>query len=237
MGRWLNRDPIEESGGYNLYAIVANCIPNQIDKLGLSTCREKTLKKWSVGSTAFSKSLSFAIPYPILQLKVSFQLDVDIDVSLERKCCTDCRIVEDKSAEIALKGTASISVSTIAFSLGDHIDMWLGAKGSISGGGGISGTISSDKCNNKPFKGELCLSYGFTGRIDVGGGVTVNVFSWYSIDLSVYGSWVGNIEYKKCYEIPGGWQAGKVCTDASLQLRYGPYTYKQPLAKKCFPAP
>jgi RHS repeat-associated protein len=34
-GRWPNRDPIEESGGYNLYAFVRNDGLNQFDVLGL----------------------------------------------------------------------------------------------------------------------------------------------------------------------------------------------------------
>jgi len=36
MGRWLNRDPVEEKGGLNLYATVNNTPLNKCDKLGLS---------------------------------------------------------------------------------------------------------------------------------------------------------------------------------------------------------
>src|SRR5690606_4446269 len=34
-GRWLNRDPIEEQGGVNLYGFVGNDPVNRIDYLGL----------------------------------------------------------------------------------------------------------------------------------------------------------------------------------------------------------
>ncbi|MDT9318689.1 RHS repeat-associated core domain-containing protein, partial [Limnospira sp. PMC 1306.21] len=34
-GRWPNRDPIEEEGGYNLYGFVGNSTSNSVDKLGL----------------------------------------------------------------------------------------------------------------------------------------------------------------------------------------------------------
>jgi uncharacterized protein RhaS with RHS repeats len=34
--RWINRDPILEAGGINLYAFVANKVPNRIDPLGLA---------------------------------------------------------------------------------------------------------------------------------------------------------------------------------------------------------
>lgn len=45
LGRWLNRDPIEENGGMNLYGFVGNGGVNWIDLLGLSEfyavdCRE-----------------------------------------------------------------------------------------------------------------------------------------------------------------------------------------------------
>jgi RHS repeat-associated protein len=39
-GRWLSRDPVEETGGLNLYAISGNDLPNRIDPLGLMTYDE-----------------------------------------------------------------------------------------------------------------------------------------------------------------------------------------------------
>lgn len=36
IGRWLNRDPIEEKGGTNLYAVVSNNVVNWVDPEGLS---------------------------------------------------------------------------------------------------------------------------------------------------------------------------------------------------------
>ncbi len=36
MGRWLNRDPIEEQGGLNLYGFVKNDPTNRLDSMGLS---------------------------------------------------------------------------------------------------------------------------------------------------------------------------------------------------------
>jgi uncharacterized protein RhaS with RHS repeats len=35
LGNWLNRDPIEEEGGLNLYAYVDNNPINEVDPLGL----------------------------------------------------------------------------------------------------------------------------------------------------------------------------------------------------------
>ena len=36
LGRWISRDPIEENGGYNLYAICLNGLPFESDPTGLS---------------------------------------------------------------------------------------------------------------------------------------------------------------------------------------------------------
>lgn len=35
LGRWINRDPIGEVGGYNLYGFVKNNVINQVDYIGL----------------------------------------------------------------------------------------------------------------------------------------------------------------------------------------------------------
>ena len=34
-GRWINRDPLQEQGGLNVYAYVANAVIRLFDKLGL----------------------------------------------------------------------------------------------------------------------------------------------------------------------------------------------------------
>jgi hypothetical protein len=40
MGRWVNRDPIEEQGGLNLYVVVLNDPINSVDAFGLRTLAE-----------------------------------------------------------------------------------------------------------------------------------------------------------------------------------------------------
>lgn len=55
QGRWLNRDPIEESGGKNIYGFVDNNPQNNIDELGLisssyfkDSCSLIVTMKWRV---------------------------------------------------------------------------------------------------------------------------------------------------------------------------------------------
>src|SRR5437667_10703929 len=38
LGRWLNRDPIGEKGGVNLYGFVSNDPVQKSDRLGLAAC-------------------------------------------------------------------------------------------------------------------------------------------------------------------------------------------------------
>jgi hypothetical protein len=46
MGRWLNRDPIEENGGFNLYGFVGNDAVIHIDKYGLDRQLANGLKDY-----------------------------------------------------------------------------------------------------------------------------------------------------------------------------------------------
>ena len=41
IGRWMTKDPIEEEGGINLYAMVWNGVVNSWDWVGLSFCKDK----------------------------------------------------------------------------------------------------------------------------------------------------------------------------------------------------
>ena len=48
IAKWLNRDPVEEKGGVNLYGCVNNNVINKIDLLGLiCELHKKVLLPWS----------------------------------------------------------------------------------------------------------------------------------------------------------------------------------------------
>lgn len=42
-GRWLSRDPLEEAGGLNVFLLVSNGVPNDVDALGLDDYKKGTL--------------------------------------------------------------------------------------------------------------------------------------------------------------------------------------------------
>ena len=53
LGSWINRDPIREAGGVNLYQMVENDLINSVDPCGLKKKRVTTtiVKYWSKGAT------------------------------------------------------------------------------------------------------------------------------------------------------------------------------------------
>lgn len=75
-GRWLNRDPIEERGGINLYGMVSNDPINKIDPFGLS---EITI---SVSRTTYPTQESTGVPLATIG---SFTMDVKIDPKCKEK--------------------------------------------------------------------------------------------------------------------------------------------------------
>jgi RHS repeat-associated protein len=59
LGRWLNRDPIEEQGGLNLYQYVFNNPVNEVDLLGLETkgqCRTRCDRQYAADSQKCRKA-------------------------------------------------------------------------------------------------------------------------------------------------------------------------------------
>ena len=62
LGRWISRDPIEEQGGFNLYAFVNNDPINKIDALGLffcGECKEGDVRNFSVESYIYPEYHSY----------------------------------------------------------------------------------------------------------------------------------------------------------------------------------
>ena len=53
LGRWLNRDPIEETGGFNLYGMIGNDTVNYVDLFGLTPTGP--LKKIKIFNCPFKK--------------------------------------------------------------------------------------------------------------------------------------------------------------------------------------
>jgi len=69
LGRWVNRDPIEERGGVNLYGMVGNDPVNRWDLLGLEDCSCKQVDargNWHDNKGRFTTAPTFDSPIPTL---------------------------------------------------------------------------------------------------------------------------------------------------------------------------
>jgi hypothetical protein len=140
LGRWINKDPLEEQGGLNLYAFVRNTPANSIDPLGL---------------------LQDHVSYAVYLTGLGGGIDVDTDTQMKDCCSDDGEWIEngDIKLEITVKGYAGlglgVSVHTFDFSYkGPSVTVTATAKSEspscgesppcvdISGGAGLSASSS-----------------------------------------------------------------------------------------------
>lgn len=71
MGTWLNRDPIEEDGGVNLYGMCANNPVVRLDDLGKSWTDD--LRDWFVDSSEYSRQMDFYTVTHVLYLSAHWR--------------------------------------------------------------------------------------------------------------------------------------------------------------------
>ncbi|MCZ7593235.1 MAG: RHS repeat-associated core domain-containing protein [Kiritimatiellae bacterium] len=85
MARWINRDPIEERGGLNLYVLAQNTPANTIDPLGL---------------------LQDHVSYAVYLSGLGGGIDVDTDTQMKDCCSDDGKMVKngDIKLELTVKG-------------------------------------------------------------------------------------------------------------------------------------
>jgi len=85
LGRWANRDPIQEEGGLNLYVLVSNAAVNRVDCLGLSCCCRELHLTFRPGGDSFEWGV-----YPLawgIQYRVGNQIDVKWEVEGNPGAC------------------------------------------------------------------------------------------------------------------------------------------------------
>ena len=94
LGRWVNRDPIEERGGVNLYGMVGNDPVNRVDYLGQIDCSELSIQ-------AFNRCMDNTSPWEYAEytdrqnLAARYRYCQDYAQSVFKKC------EEERSAESA----------------------------------------------------------------------------------------------------------------------------------------
>jgi len=191
-GRWLNRDPIEERGGTNLYAFCLNSGVNLVDPDGLSPEIEDTL-------TSFSAYLGLGA-------------STSVDIGYKYKECCDGNGKKRKKGIRETTITASISSGV---GLGGEVEIAGWRKELVWKGPQIRGklvelTIENTKCNDywSGSSAKSCGSLGVDGGTSLSAGLG---------PFEVSGSLVYFAEAKGCLEINGNqWELFvELCTETS----------------------
>jgi len=212
-GRWLNRDPLEENGGVNLYGAILNNGPNYVDPLGLKTCAGFGFSSYKLGAR---------VPVGPLTGEISIQ------GQFAYKRCETCCGKEDNVLDIGVNAIGQLTGSTAGFEAG-AVRWRAGIIAKVSAQGNASGHFESDRCHGKGLTGSVCVSGKGVGSI--GGGAVATISSHgviFSVGADIMGN--GSISWTKCYKCDNdvcSWGKTKVClaADVTATVYVGIFNY------------
>ncbi len=168
--RWLNRDPIEERGGLNLYAFCNNAMLCKFDVLGRSTCCRKGKEtpcdkfyKWKGNVTTSSLTWGLGATFLMIDLKSNF-------------VCMTC-----SSWRIHIKAVLLTAAIGIPFSLtGSNVefgnvspDAFVGSVSLIGAGVGAMGVVEASSLR---IGNAWVNSIGLVGGAELGAG---GAYGWF----------------------------------------------------------
>ena len=237
-GRWLNRDPIQEIGGENVYASYRNYPVGIIDKFGLISESCKSVSAATPGfGAAFPVGVFGSFSWDLYFKGTTQECEMCCpDGSRGKKYSSDGQVVLDVALEIATLGfTWSVGGDT-------QVSWWLGAKAGIKGSGSFGGGYSYNTCE-KNSKISVCggmsvgvyaaLGGGYTavlGQPSIGWGIRLDG----GADLNVSGS----VNFQGCLEcdVSGGglsnceltgrkWLEGAASVNVNVFLFEANYTF------------
>ena len=171
-GRWLNRDPVGEGEGINLYSFSYNACINEIDILGLDVDKFTPNCVGPISGKGFEPAPSFVWSKDLFGKKAS--ISVFGGVGEEKQCCTKC---DDGNGGTLSWTQDRVSVKVSAswggkFDFGRSDGFWIkmlagwNSELSITGEGSVGQMRSS--CNNDVHE-KFCAS--ITGNVNLSGGI------------------------------------------------------------------
>ena len=170
LGRWLNRDPIGEDGGYNLYVFCNNGVPHKFDALGTSTCCrngqkvpcEKTYS-WNGTVTVASVVQVLGVTFVIVDLESNFVCDL----------CAKCHF-HAKAVLFTVGGGEPIALTGSEIEFGNvSPDAFAGSVEYGSAGIGAMGVVEASFLT---LGNATSKSIGLVGGAELGAGVA---HGWY----------------------------------------------------------
>ena len=118
LGRWLNRDPIEEEGGENLYAFVNNNPILAIDSTGLyleltisPTVREVRKGRMKQGDLTDEEFVAYDMAY------AEFRPRFDAAVANLKRCCSKKALSNNKACQLIMRPNIRVYV---VFEINSH---------------------------------------------------------------------------------------------------------------------
>ena len=170
LGRWLNRDPIEEDGGENLYAFCDNAMPYKYDALGTKTCCRNGEKiscddsfKWAGNVTVASVTRFFGVTF----------LMVDLVSNYICNKCTRYRL-HAKAVLPTISAGAPVSLTGSEVEFGDvSPDVFAGSVMYGAVGIGAMGVVEASYLR---LGDATAKSFGLVGGAEVGAG---GAYGWY----------------------------------------------------------
>ncbi len=109
-GRWINRDPIEENGGINIYAFVGNSSIDHVDIVGLRSLGE-CIRAPGTSFTIFISDYGSGGYYPPVSTG-SPRISADIEVTLDKDECK-CVCEKPRFIQFEQKGFLRRDSSTL----------------------------------------------------------------------------------------------------------------------------
>ena len=184
-GRFLNRDPIEEDGGINVYSFVLNGTLNRIDLYGLSTKRNCQSLNKEVTIDIKSGSLGTRVG---LGISISGGVAIELSLGGEKceECCGDGKWKEVTRATWTVSAKGSVGVkgglhSNLTWG-GHGVEGFLGVSGSLSASGSGSVNVTEDNCSGRK-EGSGSVQFTVGGSISGGGNLTLKATKWFAFDL------------------------------------------------------
>lgn len=214
LGRWLNRDPLEEGGGVALYNFCHNAPTYVTDNWGL-TCNTFS-RSFEVGAPP----IPLPVPPPLFG-STGFSASVSLSIEACDNCC------EDGNTKTLLKYSGSVSGGS-SITLGGGINKSIDIPGEkslsaklfagikITGAGNFSFGASWEEggCEDKSFDDKICV--GADASLTVTGGAELSLeLSWWSWTLGATINGSGSISCEVCFTFGNGGIsfAGFNCSD------------------------
>lgn len=202
-GRWINKDPIEEEGGWNLFGFVGNSPFLRRDMLGLFSIGdiidnlEYSPIRVSYKIPKFSKSAPLG---PMGDGRFSFGGRVNFGMKLN--------FASDKSkftAEVNGEYNIGISVSSIDKQInigGMEASLRAGATVGNTAKIGISGSVDITRCPKRSITGQVCITGSAESYIIIGAKASLKK-GWFDISVGAEIKGSLKLSYKQCRTFQG----------------------------------